>query len=147
MRIRIYCDGACSGNPGPGGWASVMLLDNQNSPNIVKGGENVTTNNRMELKAAIEGLKAICTNTDMIDYTVHVYTDSIYLKNGITVWIKKWIKNNWKSASGAMVKNIDLWQELHGLSKDRQIVWEWVKAHSGDFYNEMADKEARSQVY
>ncbi|WP_410519697.1 ribonuclease HI [Candidatus Cyrtobacter comes] len=141
MSLRIYCDGACSGNPGPGGWAAVLVSDD-NSVQIVKGSQGHTTNNRMELQSAIEGLKVVGDEAN-----IFIYTDSAYLKNGITVWIKRWLINGWKSSGGSPIKNIDLWKELYDLSGDLPLSWKWVKAHSGDFYNEMADREARSQVY
>ncbi len=142
MELRIYCDGACSGNPGPGGWAAV-LVSKDGVVRVVKGSQDHTTNNRMELKAAIEGLRVV----GELKAAISICTDSAYLKNGITVWIKKWLVNGWKSSAGSPVKNIDLWKELHDLSNNLLLSWQWVKAHSGDFYNEMADREARSQVY
>ena len=135
--IKIFSDGACSGNPGPGGWAAVIIT---NKTSYIAGYEEKTTNNRMELKAAIEGLKS-CVGADA---NIIIYTDSTYLKDGITKWMYAWKKNNWKNGT---VKNIDLWTELEAvLQKLPNVKWEWVKAHSGVEYNEMADELARNQI-
>lgn len=133
---KIYTDGACSGNPGPGGWAAILLWGDTTKE--IFGGEQLTTNNRMELKAAIEGLKAI-----KKPVKIEIFTDSEYVKNGITVWIKSWLANNWNKGK---IKNIDLWQELHDLSKQHEVEWHWIKGHSGNKYNEHADKLAREAI-
>jgi len=136
--LKIYCDGACSGNPGKGGWGVILIWGD-----IVKeisGYEVETTNNRMEMKAAIEGLKIVKKNVD-----IEIYTDSKYLCEGITNWIHKWKKNRWLSKS-KIIKNIDLWQELDVLANNFNISWNWVKGHNGDFYNERADKLATNAI-
>ena len=136
MKYVIYTDGACSGNPGPGGWGAVILNEEENDINI-SGKEQSTTNNRMELMAPIMALKKIKKSSKII-----IYTDSIYLKNGITTWIKNWEENGWKNANKKPVKNKDLWLALNALSKEHVIDWKWVKAHAGNKYNEIADKLA-----
>jgi ribonuclease HI len=140
MKYVIYTDGACSGNPGPGGWGAVILSEEKNDTNI-SGKENSTTNNRMELMAPIMALKKIKKTSQIV-----IYTDSIYLKNGITTWIKNWEKNGWKSANKKPVKNKDLWLTLNELSKKHIINWKWVKAHAGNKYNEIADKLATEAI-
>ena len=137
--IKIYTDGSCSGNPGPGGWAAVILLNDNEF--IISGFESNTTNNRMEILAAINGLKEINSN-----YKINLYTDSNYLKNGITTWITSWKKNNWINSSKKPVANQDLWKELDSINKKLIINWEWVKAHENNFYNNVADKYAVSAM-
>ena len=132
--IEIFTDGSCSGNPGPGGWG--VLIINGDDRKELFGGEPDTTNNRMEMLAAIEALKA----TDNAAIILH--TDSQYLKNGINIWIHNWKKNDWKTAARKPVKNKDLWLELDQLTKDRSIDWRWVKGHSGNPGNERADELA-----
>ena len=136
--LRIYCDGACSGNPGPGGWGAVLLW--KKKVKQISGFTSDTTNNRMELTAIIMALEAVTRKPK-----IEVYTDSMYLKNGITEWVQKWKVSNWKR-KGGMVKNIDLWQHLSTLSEAFDISWHWVKAHSGNLYNEMADELARNAI-
>tara|TARA_B110001450_G_C17501530_1_gene432539 strand:- start:110 stop:535 length:426 start_codon:yes stop_codon:yes gene_type:complete len=140
MKYEIYTDGACSGNPGPGGWGAVILEEDKNQKNI-SGNEKDTTNNRMELMATIMALEEIRTNSEVI-----IYTDSKYVKNGITEWIKKWEKNGWKSANKKPVKNKDLWVKLDNLCKDNEIIWKWVKGHSNNKYNNLADKLATQAI-
>ena len=140
MKYVIYTDGACSGNPGPGGWGAVILNEEKNDTNI-SGKEQSTTNNRMELMAPIMALKKIKKASKII-----IYTDSIYLKNGITIWIKNWEKNGWKSTNKKPVKNKDLWVMLNELSREHVIDWKWVKAHAGNKYNEIADKLASDAI-
>ena len=140
MKYVIYTDGACSGNPGPGGWGAIILCEEKNETNI-SGKEKSTTNNRMELMAPIMALRKIKKASKII-----IYTDSIYLKNGITTWIKKWEKNGWKSTNKKPVKNKDLWVTLNRLSKGHVIDWKWVKAHAGNKYNEIADKLATAAI-
>ena len=140
MKYVIYTDGACSGNPGPGGWGAVILNEEKNDTNI-SGKEQSTTNNRMELMAPIMALKKIKKASKII-----IYTDSIYLKNGITIWIKNWEKNGWKNSNRKLVKNKDLWVALNELSKEQIIDWKWVKAHAGNKYNEIADKLATEAI-
>ena len=136
MKIKIYTDGACSGNPGKGGWAAIILDDNENQTKI-SGSENRTTNNRMELMAAIMALKKIKKESEIL-----IYTDSKYVKDGITGWIKKWKLNNWVSASKKPVKNKDLWIKLDNLCQKHKVIWKWVKAHAGNKMNDLVDKLA-----
>jgi|TARA_B110000881_G_scaffold98191_1_gene86356 ribonuclease HI len=140
MKYIIYTDGACSGNPGPGGWAAIILDEKKNQINI-SGKEKSTTNNRMELMAPIMALKKVKRSSEII-----VYTDSTYLKNGITLWIKNWKKNGWKNANKKSVKNKDLWILLNKISEKHSINWKWVKAHTGNTYNELADKLATEAI-
>jgi len=133
--VTIYTDGACSGNPGPGGWGAVLSYNGTKKE--ISGGEKDTTNNRMELTAAImalESLKRSC--------IVHMYVDSTYVKDGITKWIKNWRANGWKNSNKKPIKNTDLWQRLEIASEDHTIKWHWVKAHNGTEGNELADKLA-----
>lgn len=134
--ITVYTDGACKGNPGPGGWAAV-IIDGNNVTEIA-GSEANTTNNRMELMAAIQALQKI-------DGELKVYTDSKYLMQGITEWLPNWIKRNWKNSANEPVKNKDLWQKLVQLTKNRKIKWNWVKGHSDNEYNNRADELASAQ--
>ena len=144
MNIIIYTDGACIGNPGPGGWAAVILADNKKKE--LFGGEQITTNNRMELTAAIKALEH-CKKEEGKQPSlrqIKIYTDSKYLKEGITDWINVWENNNWKTKDKKNVKNVDLWKKLKDLSKSNQIEWYWVKGHSNDPMNELVDKLAKS---
>ena len=143
MEIKIYTDGACVGNPGPGGWAAVILFDNKKKE--LFGGEILTTNNRMELTAAIKALD-YCSNEEKQQLSlkqIQIYTDSNYLKEGITIWINKWEKNNWKTSDKKNVKNIDLWKKLREFEKVNQIEWTWIKGHSKNPMNDLADKLAK----
>ena len=143
MEIKIYTDGACVGNPGPGGWATIILLENKKDQ--LFGGEKLTTNNRMELTAAIKALE-YCNEQEKKQLSlkqIKIYTDSIYLKDGITIWIKNWEKNNWKTADKKNVKNVDLWKKLKDLIKSTEVDWNWVKGHSEDPMNELADQLAK----
>ena len=135
MKLKIFTDGACSGNPGKGGWAAIILDGNKQS--ILSGSESNTTNNRMELMAPIMALKKVKKNSE-----ITIYTDSKYVKDGITDWIKKWRLNNWKSASKKPVKNKDLWVKLDDTCKKHKINWKWVKAHAGNKMNNLVDKLA-----
>ena len=143
MQVKIYTDGACVGNPGPGGWAAIILLDNDKKE--LFGGEKLTTNNRMELTAAIKGLEYcdLQEGKQLSLKEIKLYTDSVYLKEGITNWISKWEKNNWKTSDKKNVKNIDLWKKLKDLVTSKQIEWCWIKGHSGDPMNDLADKLAK----
>ncbi len=134
--IEIYTDGACSGNPGPGGWGAILLWNGLQKE--LSGYAPETTNNRMELQAAIEGLKAIKRKMP-----VKLYTDSTYVKNGITIWIHKWLRSNWNNGK---VKNSDLWTELLNLIKTLEVEWHWVKGHSDNEHNNRADLIARMQI-
>ena len=138
-KVDIYTDGACSGNPGPGGWGVLIKIDNENIE--LSGGDRETTNNRMELMAAIKALEEINK-----DYEITLYTDSNYVKDGITSWISNWKKNNWKTASKKDVKNKELWMRLDEAIKDKNISWVWVKGHAGNAGNEQADYLARSAL-
>lgn len=135
--IKIYTDGSCIGNPGKGGWAAIIFEKEKKS--IISGSEENTTNNRMELKAPIEALKKISNESK-----IEVFTDSKYVKQGITEWIKNWKNNNWKTASKQNVKNVDLWKELDNLSSNFDIKWTWVKGHSDVAYNNEVDELARN---
>ena len=143
MEIKIYTDGACVGNPGPGGWAAIVLLENEKKE--LFGGERLTTNNRMELMAAIKSLEYCTKQKEKQPSLKHIkiFTDSTYVKEGITVWINAWEKNNWKTADKKNVKNIDLWKKLKELVKSNQVEWNWVKGHSEDPMNDLADKLAK----
>lgn len=134
-RVSIWSDGACSGNPGPGGWGSVLMWDGHVKE--LKGGEALTTNNRMELTAAIEALAAL-KGPEAVDF----YLDSQYVRGGITGWIAGWKKNGWRTADRKPVKNIDLWQRLDELAARHDIKWHWVKGHAGTEGNERADRLA-----
>ena len=149
-QYAIYTDGSCLGNPGPGGWGAIVLYNGKKD--IIKGGSKHTTNNKMELTAAIEGLRYI--EDDIIeddciedDVEIIVYTDSTYVKKGITTWIKKWKSEGWKTSDNKDVKNKDLWKSLDSLNTKLNVEWRWVKAHNGDKYNEEVDKIARSEAY
>jgi ribonuclease HI len=135
-RVVVHTDGACSGNPGPGGWAAILEYDGHDQE--LFGGAPDTTNNRMELTAAIEALKALKGSL-----VVELHTDSEYLRNGITKWIYGWKRNGWKTAEKKPVKNADLWQELERLAASHRIDWRWVRGHSGHDLNERADLLAR----
>ncbi|CAK6549466.1 MAG: Ribonuclease H [Candidatus Midichloria mitochondrii] len=136
--LKIYCDGACSGNPGKGGWGAILIW--KDTTKAISGFEENTTNNRMELTAAIEALKVIKRNVK-----VEVYTDSKYVCNGITNWIQKWKKNNWRNKN-KLIKNVDLWQELELLSSKLDVSWRWIRGHNGDVYNEKADELATTAI-
>ncbi len=134
--VVIYTDGACSGNPGPGGWGALLSWDGHER--AISGGEAETTNNRMELTAAIRALEALKRPCD-----VALYTDSVYVRDGITSWIQRWKQNGWRTSARKPVKNVDLWQRLDGLLAGHEIDWHWVKGHAGDSGNERADELAR----
>lgn len=137
--IKIYTDGACKGNPGVGGWGAIIMQDEKNIE--LFGGENETTNNRMELMAVIMALKEISSNLELT-----IYTDSTYVQKGISEWIKNWKVNNWRSSSKKPVKNKDLWIELDEAVGSRKINWKWVKGHAGNEGNEKADELANQGV-
>ena len=138
-KIQIYTDGACKGNPGPGGWGVVLLY--QHHEKHLYGAESHTTNNRMELLAAIKGLEAVKQAC-----SIQLYTDSQYLRQGMTTWMHDWKKRGWKTATHKPIKNQELWQRLDVLNAAATIEWHWVKAHAGDKYNEMADALANRAV-
>jgi ribonuclease HI len=131
--VEIYTDGACSGNPGPGGWG-VLLKHGARTKEICGGEAAGTTNNRMELMAAIEALEALKRPS-----TVRLHTDSVYVRSGITAWLPKWKANGWRTADKKPVKNADLWQRLDTAARKHQVQWLWVKGHAGDPGNERAD--------
>ena len=143
MLTKIYTDGACVGNPGPGGWAAIILTDNEKKE--IFGGEKLTTNNRMELTATIKALEYCVTKEGKQPSLkqIRIYTDSTYVKEGITVWISNWEKNNWKTADKKNVKNVDLWKKLKDLIKSTEVDWNWVKGHSENPMNELADQLAK----
>lgn len=136
-RITIWTDGACSGNPGPGGWGA-LLVWNRHSKEL-KGGAPETTNNRMELTAAIEALAAVKRPA-----AIDLYTDSQYLRGGITGWIDNWKRNGWRTSDRKSVKNVDLWQSLDALREKHDVTWHWVRGHVGTEGNERADELARA---
>ena len=140
MKYIIYTDGACSGNPGPGGWGAVIFDENKIQKQISGKKEN-TTNNRMELVAPIMALNKIKPNSE-----ITIYTDSKYVKNGISEWIKKWEKNGWISSNKKPVKNKDLWLELDSLCKKNKVIWKWIKGHSNNKYNDLADDLATQAI-
>ena len=143
-KFKAYTDGACSGNPGIGGWGAVLIAEKNNK--IIKrreisGGAKHATNNQMELTAAIETLKAFTKPTEMI-----IITDSKYVKKGITEWLPSWKRNNWKTSSKKEVKNKKLWEELEELVNKNKVDWLWVKGHAGNVENERADFLAREEI-
>tara|TARA_Y100000996_G_C22496127_1_gene632370 strand:+ start:692 stop:1126 length:435 start_codon:yes stop_codon:yes gene_type:complete len=140
MKIKVYTDGACSGNPGIGGWGAIILIDDK-KPIYLKGGSQDTTNNKMELTAAIQSLKYFSISSE-----IEIYTDSKYVKNGIESWINNWKKNGWKTSSKKIVKNQDLWLELDKQISFHKVNWQWIKGHAGNLYNEKADSLAREYV-
>jgi len=135
-RVTIHTDGACSGNPGPGGWGAILQFGEHTRE--LSGGEAQTTNNRMELTAAIEALNAL-----KRPCTVDLYTDSVYVRDGITKWMFNWKRNNWRTSDRKPVKNAELWQALDEAQKRHKISWHWVKGHAGHPENERADELAR----
>ncbi|WP_374654489.1 ribonuclease HI [Dongia sp.] len=137
--VDVFTDGACSGNPGPGGWGAILRYGAVEKE--LSGGEAITTNNRMELMAAISALEALKGNIH-----VRLHTDSQYVKNGITSWIHNWKRSGWKTADKKPVKNVDLWQRLDAALKGHKIDWIWVKGHNGHDENERADALARAAV-
>lgn len=139
QKVEIYTDGASSGNPGPGGWG--VILRYKNTEKELSGFEAMTTNNRMEIRAAIEGIKALTRSVK-----IEVYTDSQYLRDGVTKWLFQWKKNNWRLSNKLPVKNQDLWEELDALTQNHDISWHWVRGHSGHPENERADALARQAI-
>lgn len=141
-KLFAYTDGACSGNPGPGGWGALLQAKDGNTivkERTLKGGEADTTNNRMELLAAINALESLTRNTE-----ITIVTDSNYVKNGITSWIFGWKKNGWKNAAKKPVANAELWKRLDTANAQHTVTWEWVKGHAGHPENERADELARA---
>lgn len=145
--IKVYTDGACSGNPGPGGYAAV-IIDSEGKETRISGGEKLTTNNKMEMMATIEALKYIRMGLQvdaLIDFKIEFYLDSQYVLKGITEWMAGWKKKNWKSSTG-LVKNRELWEEIDQLIQGLPIKWIWVKGHAGNEYNEIVDQMAVAEV-
>ncbi|MFN7709566.1 MAG: ribonuclease HI [Holosporales bacterium] len=138
--VELFTDGACSGNPGPGGWG-VLLRTAGDKTLELSGSEMMTTNNRMELMAAIRGLEAL-----KRPVKVDIYTDSLYVRDGMTQWLEKWKQNGWKTAGKQEVKNIDLWQQLEALCAKHHVTWHWVRGHAGHKENERADFLARHAI-
>ena len=139
-KIKIYTDGACSGNPGPGGWGAILIYENAKKE--LSGAEKNTTNNRMEIMgviAALESLKEMC--------EVEVFSDSSYVCNGITSWLANWKKNNWRGSDKKPIKNQDLWQKMDEILQKHSVKMTWVKGHNGDVMNERADELARNAIY
>ena len=146
MELEIYTDGACTGNPGPGGWSAVIISDSKKIE--LFGGEKLTTNNKMELTAAIKALE-YCVKLKKNNFLlkkIRIYTDSTYVKDGITIWINKWEKNNWKTSDKKNVKNVDLWKKLKDLVKMKHVEWNWIKGHSDDPLNDLVDRLAKKAV-
>ena len=137
--VEIWTDGACRGNPGPGGWAAV--LSSGGRERVLKGAEEHTTNNRMELTAAIRGLEALRRKC-----RVRVHTDSEYVKRGVTEWLPAWKQRGWKTSARKPVKNVDLWQELDALAQRHDIEWHWVRGHAGIAGNERVDRLANEAI-
>ncbi|WP_135450766.1 ribonuclease HI [Tabrizicola caldifontis] len=140
--LFAFTDGACSGNPGPGGWGVLMQAREGNT--VVKerelsGGEPLTTNNRMELMAAISALEALARPSEIV-----IVTDSAYVKNGVTEWIHAWKRRNWRTAGGSPVKNVELWQRLDAAQARHKVTWRWIRGHAGHPENERADELARA---
>jgi ribonuclease HI len=151
--LTIYTDGGCSGNPGPGGWAYVLVPENSRGSTILAeqyGGEKKTTNNRMELRAVIESLKAVKI-LDNVQGKVVLYTDSQYVQKGITDWIRKWKQNAWQTSDKKPVKNKDLWMELDTLigelkHQGTELGWKWIRGHAGNEYNERCDRMTQEAI-
>lgn len=138
-RVSLYTDGACSGNPGPGGWGALLIFGDHRRE--LSGGARDTTNNRMELQAVIEGIRALNRRVP-----VTIYTDSTYVMKGMTEWISGWKAKGWKTAAKKPVKNEDLWRELDAALHGHEVEWRWVKGHAGDPGNEVADALARGAI-
>ena len=136
-KIKIYTDGACSGNPGKGGWGAVLIYSDKYKEEYLSGADKLTTNNKMELTATIESLKSIKKPNH-----IELYTDSQYVKNGISLWIINWKNNGWKTANKKPVANKELWIELDKIVQFHNVTWFWIKGHSGNHYNEIADQLA-----
>ena len=135
-RVVAYTDGACAGNPGPGGWGAILISGGHRKE--LKGGEAATTNNRMELMAAISALEAL-----KVPSHVDMHTDSEYVQKGISLWIHGWKRKGWRTAAGSPVKNAELWRRLEAAQHRHEVVWNWVRGHAGDTENERADELAR----
>jgi ribonuclease HI len=146
--LKIYTDGGCSGNPGPGGWAYIIVLETFQGDKVAaqeRGSEENTTNNRMELTAVISALRAL-KNADNVPRKATVYTDSQYVQNGITEWISNWKRNSWRTSDKKPVKNQDLWMELDSIAGEFSLGWEWVRGHAGIEYNEQCDRMTQEAI-
>jgi len=144
MKIDIYTDGGCSGNPGPGGWAYVILLGPDKK--TMSGGEAQTTNNRMELQAVLRALKDAASHDSWKHAEITLYTDSQYVKRGITEWVHNWVKNGWQTSGKKSVKNQDLWKDILNVSSKLTIEWKWLKGHAGHDYNELCDAMVQDEM-
>jgi len=140
MKYKIYTDGACSGNPGPGGWAVIILVNNE-IKEMFFGSDKNTTNNQMELLAPIKAIQKFKKKSE-----ISIFTDSTYVRDGITTWIKRWEKNEWKTASKKPVKNKELWKKLKNLSSKHSIKWIWVEGHAQNKYNNLVDELAQGAI-
>lgn len=143
-QLIIYTDGGCRGNPGPGAWAFVVA--DGDGEHSFSGGESATTNNRMELTAAIEALRAASASPEWRGRSISMFCDSQYVKNGITSWIANWKKRGWKTANKKDVKNRDLWEKLDSLNSSLNVTWNWVRGHAGIKYNEMCDRLCAAEM-
>ncbi len=139
ITVVMYTDGACSGNPGPGGWCAILRYGEHEK--VLQGGASLTTNNRMELRAALAGFQALTRPC-----LVEVHTDSEYLHKGITEWLARWVRNGWRTGDKRPVKNQDLWRALRAAMQPHQVTWRWVKGHAGDAMNERADQLAVAAI-
>ena len=149
MSLKIFTDGGCSGNPGPGGWAFVMIQETFQGEQVIAkdtGGEKETTNNRMELTAVIMALRALKTMKN-VPRQAAVYTDSQYVQKGISEWIHTWKRNAWRTSDKKPVKNKDLWTELDLIASEFKLKWEWVRGHAGNEYNEMCDAMTQKAIF
>jgi ribonuclease HI len=142
--LIIYTDGGCRGNPGPGGWAFIIKTGGMEISG--SGGDNYTTNNKMELTAVIRSMEAILEDSDLSKKSIDLHTDSQYVKNGISSWINNWIKNGWKTAAKKPVKNKELWIRLKEVSDQLDVKWKWVKGHAGDPLNEACDNMVNEEM-
>lgn len=142
--VTVYTDGGCLGNPGPGGWGCVVIVGDEITE--LSGGESLTTNNRMELTAAISALRAVSKSERLRGLPVRMNIDSQYVRNGITLWIRGWKKNGWRTSSKKPVLNQDLWRELDSLNSSLDVEWNWVKGHSGVEHNERCDRLCRMEM-
>jgi ribonuclease HI len=149
-QVLVFTDGGCSGNPGPGGWAYVIVDGSNGTSGAVLaelwGAEPVTTNNRMELSAAVAALEKVLGDRDLADARITVYTDSQYVQKGISTWVVSWKRNGWRTAAKEPVKNKELWVKLDELASRRPIDWRWVKGHAGHEYNERCDRMTQEAI-
>lgn len=146
--LIVFTDGGCSGNPGPGGWAYVIVNPGATPPLLAKkwGAEPLTTNNRMELSAAVEALRDIKGRLDPPLGAITVFTDSQYVQKGISLWVNSWKRNGWRTSAKEPVKNQDLWQALDAFSTELRVRWSWVKGHAGNEYNELCDQMTQEAI-